>query len=253
MKKTIALSAIGAMALAGNAYSQESSISTDFAVSYNTDYVFRGINFGDDLFTYGLDVAGSCDCGFDWSAGVWYANYSTGATGPSGFNADEEIDIYGAISKDFGNFNVEVGFIQFIFPDTDNGDNTEVYTTVSTALAGIDLYGSFYWNLAADDGATVDAGDIYWELGASYDLDLTEKLSASAGVTLGFIGTDVAPAGSGFAHVTLNLGLSYAVSENVSVDPYIAYSNADSDYVTGFNDGSSNDNFYGGVSVGFSF
>lgn len=246
MKKTIALSAIGAMALAGNAYSQDSSISTDFAVSYHTDYIFRGLNFGENLFTYGLDFGGSCDCGLDWSAGVWYGNFDN----PAG---DEELDIYGAISKDFGSFSAELGFIQFIFPDADNGDNTEVYLTLATEVSGVELHASAYWNVLTDDNSVLDEGDFYYEVGASYGFDLTDKLSASAGVTVGFADADLADT-SGFAHVTLNLGLSYAVSDNISIDPYIGYSNADSDYNDAFlGAGTDEDTFYGGVSVGYSF
>ena len=129
MKKTIALSAISAMALTGLAYSQDdASISTDLAVSYNTEYIFRGFNLGDDLYTAGVDLAGSDFCGLDWSVGVWYGNWNAGRgdvsipvvnaagvpTGDSieGFNVgfpDEELDIYGSLGKDFGAFNVSSG------------------------------------------------------------------------------------------------------------------------------------------------
>lgn len=256
MKKTIALSAMTAMALSGLAYSQDdSAVSADFAVSWNSDYVFRGADLGDDLFTYGLDVSGSCDCGFDWSAGIWYAEFDAGSTTiPANSlglglpestiaNSDEELDIYAGISKDFGFGTLGLGFIRFIFPDDDNAGNTEIYLTYGTSFAGIDLGVGVYWNAQADDNSVTDQDDLYYELSASYGHDFTDKLSGSVGAVVGFNNTNGGL--NGFSHVTTTLGLSYAVSENVSVDPYLAYTGADEDL--------DSDSFFGGVSVGFSF
>lgn len=254
MKKTLALSALTAMALTGFAYSQDDSeISTDFAVSYNTEYIFRGINVGDDLYTYGLDVAGSCDCGFDWSAGIWYAQFDLPG-------ADEELDIYGEVSKDFGGFNVAVGFIRYIFPDGSDANNTEIYAGIGTEFYGLELGAKVFWNIDADNSSVFSNGDLYYELSAAYGYDISDKLSASIGATVGFFDADGNPnlgngsdEGSGFAQVTITAGLSYAVSENLSLNPYIAYSTAESEYVTSFNPGSEDNNFYGGISVGYSF
>jgi hypothetical protein len=258
MKKTIALSALSAMALTGFAYSQEdSSVATDFAVSYNTHYVFRGVDLGDDLYTYGLDVAGTDFCGFDWSAGIWYANWDAGR-GDVTLNtvggpvtvvdapfADEELDIYGEISRDFGGFTASAGFIRYIFPDVDDSGNTEIYAGVGTEFGGVDLGATVYWNVDADDDSVTDSGDLYYELSAAYGFDISEKLSAEAGVAVGFFDFE---AEEGYAQVTGTLGLSYALSDNLSVSPYVAYADADNDYA-----GADEDTFFGGVSVGYSF
>lgn len=249
MKKTIALSAISAMALTGFAYSQEeTSISTDFAVSYNTEYIFRGVNFGDDLYTYGVDVAGEDLAGFNWSAGIWYGQFD--ATG-----SDEELDIYGEISKDIGAFNFAVGYVRYIFPDGDSANNTEVYAGVSTEFCGFDLGAKLFYSIDADESSFFTAGDIYYELSASYGYDFTEKLNGSVGAVVAFFdadGNDV-DSESGFAQVTVTAGLTYALSDNLSVNPYLAYSNAATDYVGIYNPGSQTENFFGGVSVGYSF
>ena len=183
------------------------------------------------------------------SAGIWYAEFDAGSdldpTSPTFGEAfsDEELDIYAGISKDFGFGTLGLGFIRFIFPDDDNAGNTEIYLTYGTSFAGIDLGGGVYWNAQADDNSVTDQDDLYYELSASYGHDFTDKLSGSVGVVVGFNNTNGGL--NGFSHVTTTLGLSYAVSENVSVDPYLAYAGADEDL--------DSDSFFGGVSVGFSF
>lgn len=245
----MALSALTAMALSGLAYSQDDvDVTADFAVSYNTEYIFRGLNFGDDLYTYGVDVAGSDLAGFNWSAGIWYGQFDAPGS-------DEELDIYGEISKDIGAFNIAVGYIRYIFPDGDSANNTEAYIGASTEFCGFDLGAKLFYSVDADESSTFTAGDIYYELSASYGYDISDKLNASIGATVGFFdadGNDV-DSESGFAQITITAGLSYALSENLSLNPYLAYSNAESDYVGIYNAGSEADNFYGGVSVGYSF
>lgn len=246
MKKTIALSAISAMALTGFAYSQDSSISTDFALSYNSSYVFRGADLGDDLYTYGLDFAGSCDCGFDWSAGLWYGNWDAGSTAGTA-NSDEELDIYAGVSKDFGIATLELGFVRYIFTDDNDGGNTEIYLKASTNYSGIDFGAEFYWNATSGDNSVTSTGDLYYELNAAYSMTINDKLSAELSGAIGFYdnATD-----SGFAHLTTTLSLSYAINENISLNPYVAFSYAEEDYIQAVD---SDETFVGGVSVGYSF
>lgn len=238
MKKTIALSAMTAMALSGLAYSE---IESEFTVSYNTDYIFRSANFGDDLYTYGFDVAGSCDCGFDWSAGIWYAEID----GPPAGFTDEELDIYGEVSKDFGFGTIGLGFVRYIFPDDDNvdgadADTTELYLSYGTSAYGLDLGAIAYLDVDAF------ASNFYGELSVAYGHDFTENISGELGVNVGFFD-------DGYAQTTVTLGLSIAVSEEISVNPYIAYSDTGSDYDDFLGGIGSDSQLYGGVSVGFSF
>jgi hypothetical protein len=253
MKKTIALSALSAMALTGFAYSQEddTSVSTDFAVSYSTDYIFRGIDFGENLYTYSLDVAGTDFCGLDWSAGIWYAQFDSPLE-----NADEELDIYGEVSKDFGVFSTSVGFVRYIFPDGDDTSNTEAYAGIGTEYAGFELGAKVYYNVDTDSGSAIDSGDLYYDLSADYRYEFSDTLSGSAGATVAFFDADGRfenPSESGYVHFTVQASLSYAASENISISPYVAYSDSDSDYYSSYGVTGGEDHFYGGVSVGYSF
>ncbi|MGJ8726025.1 MAG: hypothetical protein ACSHYB_15830 [Roseibacillus sp.] len=230
MKKTIALSAISAMALTGFAYSE---IESSFNVGYNSTYVWRGQDLGDSMYQYGLDFGGSCDCGLDWSAGIWYAN-------PSDAALNDELDIYGEISKDLGVGTVALGFIHYEF-DENGADNTEAYVSLSTSYAGLELGATYYQVI---DG---NIGNPSWaELSASYGFEISDKLSASLGLGLGStVDTD---GGDSYVNYNASLSFDYAVSEDISFSPYIAYNSASGlDALTDF------DGLYGGAVVTFSF
>ncbi|MFD2304045.1 hypothetical protein [Roseibacillus ishigakijimensis] len=191
------------------------------------------------MYEYGLDVAGSCDCGLDWSAGVWYAN-------PSDNEANDELNIYGEVSKDFSYFTAALGFIHYEFDDTIDADNTEAYGSLGAAFYGVDLGATLYWVV---DGDT-DANPAWGELSASYGYDISDKLSASLGLTWGF--TVDADGGDHYNSYNAALSFDYAASENITVSPYVAYNGADGYNVDriGVEDF---DGIYGGVSVSFSF
>jgi hypothetical protein len=235
MKKTIALSAISAMALTGFAYSE---IESSFNVGYNSTYVWRGQDLGDSMYQYGFDFAGSCECGLDWSAGIWYAN-------PSDAQFNDELDIYGEISKDFGSFSTAVGFIHYEFDENGN-DNTEAYASIGTSYSGFDLGFTYYHVI---DGSLPN-NPSWGELSVGYGYDISDTLAASLGVTYGF--SIDADGGDAYSTVNVNLALDYALSEEITVSPYIAYNTTDNFNVAsiGVED---YDGIYGGVVVTYSF
>ena len=144
-----------------------------------------------------------------------------------------------------------LGFTRFIFTDIDDGSNTELNLAIGTEYAGLELGAAVYWNIDADDG---DSSVVFPSETSTMSLPLvTVTMSAipwgvSAGVELLHSSISKRDSGS-FAHTTVTLGASYAASENISISPYVAYAiGADEDY-TGDDDG----DFFGGVSVGYSF
>lgn len=235
MKKTIALSAISAMALTGYAYSE---IEADFHVGYNSTYVWRGQDLGDSAYEYGFDLAGSCECGIDWSAGIWYIN-------PSDNQFNDELNIYGQVSKDFGLFSVALGFIHYEFDDTVDADNTEAYVSLGTSYSGIDFGGTFYQVV---DGDLAD-NPSWAEFSASYSYEYSDSLGMTFGVTYGFT---VDPGVDSYSTLGLRLSADYAASEDITISPYVAFNSANN-----FNTNSLGvddfDGIYGGVLFAFNF
>jgi outer membrane cobalamin receptor len=74
-------------------------------------------------------------------------------------------------------------------------------------------------------GALQNSG--YFEGSLGYDTDLTDALSASAAVTVGYLtaGGPIQQSGheSGFHNATASAGLSYALNENWSVSGSLTY------------------------------
>ncbi|MFP6880164.1 MAG: hypothetical protein VCA34_04405, partial [Roseibacillus sp.] len=61
-----------------------SGVEANFHVGYSSDYIFRGVNNGPDLFEFGLDFGGSGSApvlgDVDWSAGLWYGSFGAAST-----------------------------------------------------------------------------------------------------------------------------------------------------------------------------
>jgi len=241
MRKAI-IGTLGALALASPAAFAE--VDASFDVGYNTEYIFRGVDLGEDQFTYSLNASGSCNCGVDWNAGIWYSEAEQNGAGP-----DEELNIYGGISKDLGFGTFELGFTRFIFTDVNSGGNTELYLSYSTELSGIDLSATVYYNADADSASATNTGDLYYDLGAEYSFDISEKLSASVGVGIAFFDNDDE---SGLANYSGTISASYAASEEITVTPYVSLVLNDSDYIDSLAAGQ-DDFLFAGVNISYAF
>lgn len=241
--KNITLFAISAAALTTAAVAEvEASVSAGIHSRYN----FRGIDFaapGEALVDLGLEAGGSCDCGFDWYAGMWYGSTTNGA-------AYDETDVYFGISKDFGFGAVDAGFVTYTYDDGTENDS-EVYVGLSTSVAGIDF------------GSTTSIGTGgWWKNGvwqsftAGYGYDLAEGLSVGieAGLNLAFGQSVYAPDVDGVASYYATLSLEYAVSEDISFSPYVTFheNTEDFDAASALNN-TTIEGWVAGASLSFSF
>jgi len=127
-------------------------------VALTSDYVWRGISQTDGS----PAVQGGFDAGFDSGlyAGIWGSNID--------FGGDEslEVDTYAGWAGEFSGVGVDVGFINYHYPTSDDGTNfSEAYAGVSfgpfslTYSAGLDL--------GSEDLGDTDLGD-YTDLGVDF-------------------------------------------------------------------------------------
>ena len=265
MKKTSTLLAIGsALALSGTAHAE---IEGEVHAGFNTDYVFRGADLGGTNYEVGADIGGSLSCGIDWSLGVWWIDAEESVVGNSGW---EEIDFYGELSKDVGFGTVAVGFVNYNYGDADFGlsgtgrdlpDDNEIYLSVATQFN--DISASLQLNYGFNGGFTFSESLIL-EGGLGYDFDFTEDFSGSLSVDAGYV-IDEGDTSSGslsddgFAFFSVSLSGSYAITEQISFNPYITYASGNDDVWTYFTnnpgDGPAYDfsGVYGGASLSVSF
>ena len=208
MKKTFTILAIGS----GLSFSSaQAEIESEFHVGYNSKYIFRGVDLGDDAYEYGLDFAGSCDCGLDWSAGIW-------GISPDGLG-DDELDIYAAVSKDFSNVTISAGFTAYTYDTA--ADDAELFLGASGSFSGLDAGLTIFFGT---DGALED--QILLEGNLGYSHDLSDTVSANLSLTYGAVldnGDGGFATSDGGAYFSASFGLDFALSDQMTFSPYVSY------------------------------
>ena len=218
---------------------QDSNDSLGFSVAlgYDSSYIFRGADFGDNLVWGDLSYANDFGSPVEFSVGTWYA-----ATNGSDGDEFDELDVYGGIAASAGPLDFGLGAIFYYFPDTD--DNTfEVYGSVGTEFAGVGLELYVGHDFELNDGGT------YVALSAGYSIPLGDTLSLdfSSGISWG---DDYnVPGGDGFNNIDLRLALPIALTDSATLEPYVAGSIA----IDSLEDSGQDDHVYGGVSISVSF
>ena len=197
-----------------------------FSTGYHSTYLFRGIDFGDDLVDWSLETSFAVG-GLDLTAGVWGANVFDVQGG-------SEVDFYVSTSKDLGFATAEFGYIFYYFPDATSGNTQEVYLGLSKEVAGFGLSATWYYDFDQVD-------ESYLELGAEKTLGPVD-----AALTVG-----VNPTEGEFTHAQLTLSKTFSLNSEVSLTPYVSYSQAfTSTDEFGFE---RDDQFLLGASIGFDF
>lgn len=244
--KTIGALAAASALVAGNASAE---IEYEIHGGYHSQYIFRGIDLGNDLIDAGVDLATEVN-GLGLSAGVWYG--STQEAPGAGSIAYDEIDIYGEVSKDLGFLTASVGYIYYYFPQNTafpTDDAQELYASVSREFFGFDVSATYYWDLETDN-------DGYSELGISKGYELSPCLTLSTGAALGYLFEE-----GDLSHVQAKVSLDWAFTETATLSPYIAHSwslseggrfaGVSSPTTAGY--GGAQNEFFGGVSLAVSF
>jgi len=233
MKKTSTILAITSGLFFGQA---QAEIESEFHVGYNSDYIYRGFELGEDAYEYGLDFAGSSDCGLDWSAGIW----SISPDNEDG-NVDE-LDIYASVSKDLGIGSVAAGFTVYTYDG--GGDDAEVYLGFSTSQAGLDLGLTVFFGT---DGAMQDA--VLLEGSIGYSFEVSSKTTANIGIVYGYLLDEGEFGDDGELYASASISLDYAVSDSITFSPYVSYNEGEEDIIGA----TAADGAHVGASVSFSF
>ena len=220
-----------------------SDLEVSIGVGYNSEYIFRSLNFGDDLFTAGIGVSGSGSLlgigDLNISAGLELltgsiSNPSVGdtATAGGGSAGAHEMRINMEASKSLGSFDLAVGVTNYSYfgAAAANPDVLEPYVRLSTELAGLDV------GIAVHDQDWFPALDNYIEITAGRSVDL-------GGLDLcvhGVIGT-----WNEFddTYYGVTVGVPISASDNITVTPHASAILGDTF--------SGDDEFTVGVNIGF--
>lgn len=213
LNKTLSLAGLS-LVFAGFASAEvESSISA----GYNSDYVYRGVNFGADQVSLSLDASGAA-AGFDWNVGLFHGSSEADLTALGlGAASLDETRITAGLSRGLAEgIDLDVGVINTSY-NLLASDRLEIYAGLSGTIACIDVSATAFFN-------TTDAytGDVYYEISASYSVDVADNVSATLGATYG--NWDEDPFGGALEDVdfvslsaTLNISLDDNTSASVGV------------------------------------
>jgi len=241
MNKTSTILAIGSGLLFSQA---QAEIESEFHVGYNSKYVFRGLDLGDDAYQYGLDFAGSCDCGLDWSAGIW-------GISPDGEDgAADELDIYASVSKDFGGLTATAGFIAYTYPNGGFTDDADVFLGLSGSAYGLDAGVTVFFGT---DGQYQE--QILVEGKVGYTHEVSDTVSLNAAFVIGYIADDGQGGYSydeGLAYYSATLSAKIALSEDITLAPYVSYVDGNGGTIN-YVDSAIEDGVIGGAKLTFSF
>lgn len=200
---------IGALAAATALAAGTASAEVEYEIhtGYTSQYLFRGLDLGDDLVEAGVDMATEYN-GLGVSAGAWYGSF---ASGPADQDFDE-LDLYGEVSKDFGAFTGAIGYIWYMNQRQLGDDAQEVYFSVAKSFYGFDTSLTYFWDIETDNGG-------YAELAAGKSFELSPCLSLGTGATLACLAEE-----GQLAHLTVKVALDYAFTETATLSPFVAHS-----------------------------
>tara|TARA_B100000459_G_scaffold143685_1_gene105548 strand:- start:36 stop:797 length:762 start_codon:yes stop_codon:yes gene_type:complete len=219
-----------------------SGLDVELGFGYSSEYLFRSINFGDDLFHASIGLSGSGSLPIvgdvDLSAGLDLRTVSVAAEispNANGTVSGHEMRIGAAATKALGSLDLTVGVTNYSYfgtADDGGGDVMEPYIALSTELAGLNV------GIAVYDQDWFSTLDNYIEITAGRSVEL-----GGLGLCVkGVIGT-----WNEFddTHYGICVGLPIDASDSITVTPHVSAVFGDTF--------SGDDEFSAGVNLGFGF
>ena len=203
--KTIGAMLAASALVAGNASAE---VEYEIHTGYTSEYLFRGIDLGNDLVETGVDVTTEFS-GLSLSAGAWYGSFD--ASGP-GVNDGDELDLYGEVAKDFGFITGAVGYIWYDNIRSLGSNAQEVYFSIGKEFFGVDFSLTYFWDIQGDN-------DGYTELAASKGFELSPCLTLNTSLAYGYLMEHTES-----AHLTAKVALDWEFTETATLSPFIAHS-----------------------------
>ena len=213
---------------------QDDSLGFSLTAGYDSSYIFRGVDFGDNLVSAGLVIPIKLTDKATFTFSPWYGSIA-------GEDYDE-LDLVASLTYDLGFATVGVGYTWYYFPFS-GFETSEPNLTIAKSFAGVNWYAGAYLDTKADNGSE----GYYFETGLNYPINITEKFSLVPEAKISY-GEDYYGV-SGFNNVVLKLAAPYALTKTATIAPYIAASFA----IDGLEEIGADDYLIGGVALTVTF
>ena len=179
-------------------------IGAELTLAYDSVYMFRGVDFGDNLVWSDLNVTLPLGESVSLNAGAWYATL--------GEDDYAELNLYAGLEYAVNdNLSLGVGYTWYYLTRDSDGWN-EVGASIAYSAAGIDLGFGYYYDFETEGS--------YFEPSVSYEIAISDYVSLVPSVAIGF-GEDYYGV-SGGNHVGVSLALPIQLTASASLTPYIA-------------------------------
>ena len=210
--KTIGALAAASALVAGNA---QAEVEYELHTGYSSEYLFRGVDLGQDLVEVGVDAAYEWN-GLTISGGVWATAFNSAAFASADENIYSETDLYAEVSKDLGFLTASVGYIYYWNAGHLGLDNQEVYFGVSRDLGFATVSLTHYLDLInSGDGGN----NGYTELGLTRAFELNQCLTLNVGTNVGYLIES-----GDFTALTGKVCLDWGFAANAKLSPFVAVS-----------------------------
>ena len=209
---------------------EESWWSAELAAGWDSRYMFRGVDLLNGGSLAWTDLSFST---YGFTLGAWYA---------TGVNDDfNEIDIYASYAWSLGPVDVEGGYIFYGFP-RGGGETHEFFAALSTEAIPFVTPGlAFYYDF--DD---FEGGWLEFSLASSIPVvEDVVSIDPFAAISYDF---EYNSNDNDLNNVQVGVEVPVALSENITLSGYVAYSWA-LDAIDDFQD----DEFWGGAAISFAF
>lgn len=207
-------------------------------------YVWRGITFNDEgVIQPYLDVSHPIGLGVN----VW-GNFDLGNFGGAVESGEfSEVDLTFYYNVPIELFDLSVGYIEYLFPNSAVPNTGEVYFSVGKELIeGLSAGLSVYFDVDEVKG-------VYGNASLGYAIPITEKLSLDLGASFGAADKDFAVSAGGteggFFDYNLALTGSYSITDNLSLAAFLRYTDSlDTDALP-----AQRTDIHGGMGISYSF
>lgn len=207
--KTIGALAAASALVAGTASAE---VEYELHTGYTTEYIWRGIDLGDNLAEVGVDVATTYN-DFGLSAGIW----ATAFDSPAPDDINSEIDFYTEASYDAGFANFALGYIYYWNMGSLGTDNQEIYIQASRDFGFATASLTYFWDFISSSPVGNNEG--YTELALSRSWELNQCLTLNVSSALGIL-----TEGIEWTHWTTKASLDWGFVENAKLSPFVGLS-----------------------------